>query len=603
MGSCVALVGNPNVGKSTVFNALTGLHQHTGNWAGKTVDVATGTFTWQGSEVTVVDLPGTYSLQTASPEEDIALDYLLHGQANGVVVVCDATCLERNLILALQVLEVTGNVVVCVNLMDEAQRLGVQVDLTVLADALGVTVVGVSAGTGAGLDTLREVMVRLAEGEITGPVRPAQPPMERVCTAQAYARQAVDTTPTPQARRQAVWNKWMVSGFTAIPLMLVLLAGVMWLTVAGANLPSSLLSQGFDWLGQQLEGWMGDWDPALRAFLLDGVYGVTTWVVSVMLPPMAIFFPLFTLLEDLGYLPRVAFVLDHAFQKARACGKQALTMCMSLGCTACGVTGCRIIDSPRERLAAMLTSSLVPCNGKFPTLLALITLFLVGQGGSLVGAAALLGVLLLGVAATLGCTRLLTATVLKGTPSAFALELPPFRRPRVGQVVVRSLLDRTVFVLARAVAVAAPAGGVIWLLANITVGDATILAHITGFLDPLGQLMGLDGVILTAFLLGWPANEIVMPVMLMAYLAQGSLVDFDQLTGVQTLLEAHGWTMTTAVCTLLFTLFHWPCSTTCLTIWRESKSIKWTLVAVAVPTLLGMGLCILVNALGSLLGI
>ena len=326
--------------------------------------------------------------------------------------------------------------------------------------------------------------------------------------------------------------------------------------------------------------------------LVDGVWRVLAWVVSVMLPPMAIFFPLFTLLEDLGYLPRIAFVLDHAFRRAGACGKQSLTMCMGLGCNACGVTGCRIIDSPRERLIAILTNSLVPCNGRFPTLIALISVFFARN--SLQAALLLLGTLVLGVGMTLGVSRVLSLTVLRGLPSSFALELPPYRRPRVGQVLVRSVLDRTVFVLGRAAAVAAPAGLVIWLSANVSIAGASVLSHITGFLDPLGRFMGMDGVILTAFLLGWPANEIVVPVMLMAYLAQGTLVDAADTQTLGQLLLAQGWTPVTAVCTMLFSLFHWPCSTTCLTVAKETKSAKWTALAVVLPTLVGMLLCIIV---------
>ena len=595
---CIALAGNPNVGKSTLFNALTGLRQHTGNWSGKTVAAAEGRYTYEGEEYRVVDLPGTYSLEPRSPEEQAARDFIAGGEADAVVVVCDATCLERSLILTLQVLELTGRALVCVNLMDEARRFGIEVDTEALSRRLGVPVVGVSAGRREGLEELKEAVAALTRGAGAPSAEP-QTPERRVRLAERYAEQTVRSHRADALRRQRRLDRILTSKTTGIPLMLLLLGAVLWLTVTGANGPSALLSAGFGWLGSLLEGWLAGTPGWLSSLLVDGVYRVTTWVVAVMLPPMAIFFPLFTLLEDLGYLPRVAFVMDHAFQKAKACGKQSLTMCMSLGCNACGVTGCRIIDSPRERLIAILTSSMVPCNGKFPTLIALITLFFVGgqQGltASLQGTALLLCVLVLGVAATLLCSRLLSATVLKGMPSSFTLELPPFRKPRVGQIVVRSLLDRTLFVLGRAAAVAAPAGLVIWLLANVTAGDRTLLAHLTGFLDPFARLLGLDGVILAAFLLGWPANEIVIPVMLMAYLSAGSPVELSDLTRLGELLAANGWTWNTAVCTLIFSLFHWPCSTTCITVWKETRSLKWTAWAVLLPTALGMVLCFLVN--------
>lgn len=603
--SRVALAGNPNVGKSTLFNALTKLRQHTGNWAGKTVATARGAYTYQGREYQVVDLPGTYSLAARSQEEAVARDYIESGQADGVVVVCDATCLERNLILVLQVMELTGKVLVCVNLLDEARRTGIEVDLPALSQRLGVTVVGTAAGRQEGLEELKEAIAGLVQGD--APAAPRREPQERVTLAERYAAQTVRSQRADRLRRQRRLDRLLTSKATGIPLMLLLFGLVVWLTVAGANGPSALLTALFARLGEVLEGWLAGAPGWLRGVLLDGVYRVTAWVTAVMLPPMAIFFPLFTLLEDLGYLPRVAFVMDHAFQRCRACGKQCLTMCMSMGCNACGVTGCRIIDSPRERLIAILTASLVPCNGKFPTLIALITIFFVGgQGGllaSLEGAALLLGTLLLGVAGTLACSRLLSATVLQGMPSSFALELPPFRRPRVGEVIVRSVLDRTLFVLARAAAVAAPAGAVIWLMANLTVGDASLLAHCTGFLDPFARWFGLDGVILMAFLLGWPANEIVLPVMLMAYLATGSLVEFDDLAALGQLLTQQGWTWLTAVCTMLFSLFHWPCSTTCLTVYKETGSVKWTALAMALPTALGLGLCLLVATAARLLGL
>lgn len=601
----VALAGNPNVGKSTLFNALTGLRQHTGNWAGKTVATARGQYTFEGEEYQLVDLPGTYSLAAHSQEEAVARDYIESGQADGVVVVCDATCLERNLILVLQVLELTGNVLVCVNLLDEAERLGIQVDLPALSRRLGVPVVGTAAGRQEGLTDLKAAIARLVRADAAA--RSPRAPCERVTLAERYAAQVVRSEKSDRQRRQRRLDRLLTSKSTGIPLMLLLFGLVVWLTVAGANVPSALLTALFARLGGVLEGWLANAPTWLSGVLLDGVYRVTAWVVAVMLPPMAIFFPLFTLLEDLGYLPRVAFVMDHAFQRCRACGKQCLTMCMSIGCNACGVTGCRIIDSPRERLIAILTSALVPCNGKFPTLIALITLFFVGGRGGLLasveGAALLLGTLVLGVAGTLGCSRLLSATVLKGMPSSFALELPPFRRPRVGEVVIRSVLDRTLFVLGRAVAVAAPAGAVIWLMANVTVGGATLLAHCTGFLDPFARWFGLDGVILMAFILGWPANEIVLPVMLMAYLATGSLVEFGDLAALGQLLAQHGWTWLTAVCTMLFSLFHWPCSTTCLTIYKETGSVKWTALAVALPTALGLGLCLCAATLARLLGL
>jgi ferrous iron transport protein B len=684
----IALAGNPNVGKSTVFNALTGLHQHTGNWTGKTVSSAAGFCKIDNNTYKLVDIPGTYSLIPHSAEEEVSRDFICFGSPDAVIVVCDATVLERNLNLVLQILEVTENVVVCVNLLDEARSKGVSVDLDKLSRILGVPVVGTVARDKKTLGNLLSAVGEVINGvpriklkpavlypnEIENAISIVSPAVSKltdkidsrwlslklidgdnslllecekkwgidlidneniknaVITANGYlkkcglggekykdkivasimqrAEEIASKTVTYKtykySDRDRKIDKILTGKFTAYPVMLLMLAAIFWITVAGANYPSELLSdlfsQGQKYLVKLLV--FLKFPPFLKGLIADGIYKVLTWVISVMLPPMAIFFPLFTLLEDLGYLPRVAFNLDKPFKKCNACGKQALTMCMGLGCNAVGVVGCRIIDSPRERLLAVLTNSFVPCNGRFPAIISLITIFFIGAAGglfsSVMSAILLLAVIVLGVFTTFAVTFLLSKTLLKGVPSSFVLELPSFRKPQIGKVLIRSILDRTLFVLGRAAVVAAPAGALIWIMANFRIDGISLLNLTADFLEPIGSFLGLDGVILLGFILGFPANEIVIPIIIMTYMASGNMVDITDLSLMRELFAANGWTAVTALCTVLFSLFHWPCSTTLMTVKKETGSIKWTLLAAVLPTVVGATLCIIVNLLSKI---
>lgn len=611
----VAVAGNPNVGKSTLFNNLTGMNQHTGNWPGKTVGSAQGYCKSEKYTYRLVDIPGTYSLIAHSPEEEVARDYICSGESDAVLVVCDATCLERNLNLALQIINLCQRVVVCVNLLDEAEKKGICINLEKLSKELGVPVVGTVAREKENLDGLLkkldvcvEMPCRENQEEANTELSTEEQAAFFVKQAEEIAKKTVSFEQEEYYKRDRKLDRLLTSKRTGYPVMILLLAFVLWLTIAGANYPSQLLSAGLFQIQEELTKlfrFLGapDW---LHGVLVLGMYRVLAWVVSVMLPPMAIFFPLFTLLEDAGYLPRIAYNLDKPFQKCHACGKQGLSMCMGFGCNAAGVVGCRIIDSPREQMIAILTNTFVPCNGRFPTLIALITMFFIGTqgtiGASFVSAGLLTLLVLLGVGMTFCMSWLLSKTILKGMPSAFTLELPPYRRPQIGKVIVRSIFDRTLFVLRRAIAVAAPAGILIWILANVTVGDVSLLGHCTAFLDPFAHLLGMDGVILTAFILGFPANEIVMPIMIMAYMAQGSLMEMENLAAMKVLFVSQGWTWVTAVCVMIFSLMHWPCSTTLLSIKKETGSWKWTLLATVLPTGTGMLLCFLISGLAKLVG-
>ena len=601
---CVALAGNPNVGKSTVFNNLTGMNQHTGNWPGKTVATATGIAESEKYTYSLVDLPGTYSLLSHSPEEEIASEYLNSGKCEAVVIVCDAACLERNLILALQIMELGIKPLLCVNLLDEAKRKGIKIDLSLLSERLGIPVIGTIGRKKKSAKKVLSALDKVIESEDvkSNEYDISDEKIDHIVKkAEALAKEAVIKNEKKASELDRRLDKILTGKYTAYPIMLILLAVVFWITLEGANYPSRLLSSLLFGLGENLKEllvFLGTPSIVISA-LIDGVYRVLSSVVSVMLPPMAIFFPFFTLLEDSGYLPRIAYNLDRPFKCSGACGKQALTMCMGFGCNAAGVVGCRIIDSPRERLLAVLTNSLVPCNGRFPTLITLISMFFVLEGrfSSIASAVILTLVIILGVLMTFAATKLLSLTLLKGKTSSFILELPSYRSPQIGKVIVRSVLDRTLFVLGRAVAFSAPCGLIIWMLANIHIGSASLLWSCAEFLDPFGKALALDGVIILAFILGLPANEIVIPIILMTYLSSGTLVELSELESIKSLLVSNGWTIKTALSMTVFTLFHWPCATTLMTVKKETGKLYYAALAALIPTLIGIIICFFINIL------
>ena len=668
----IALAGNPNVGKSTVFNALTGMHQHTGNWPGKTVSNASGQFKYKDEIYNIYDLPGTYSLVAHSAEEEVARDFICFEEYDAIIVVCDATCLERNLNLAIQILEITNKVIVCVNLMDEAKKKKIEIDLKKLSSILNVPVVGLSANKEKNFDKLIGQINLLSSGmkveysqdieevldyltpHLEGKVKDLNPRwvainlinndkslnesikkylknnlyedkiiklklieinenigfnlkekivFNNIKKCEKIAGEVVSYKDKNYNRKDRKIDKILTNKLTGIPIMAIMLIFIFYLTINGANYPSNFLFKIFSYFEEYIFSFLSfihlpSW---LISLLVDGVYRVLTWVISVMLPPMAIFFPLFTLLEDLGFLPRIAFNLDGAFKKCNACGKQALTMCMGFGCNAVGVTGARIIDSKRERLIAILTNVFVPCNGRFPTIISIITMFFIGLSSSIfssiISTLILTLIIICGIFLTFIVSFFLSKTILKGIPSSFTLELPPYRKPQIGKVIIRSIFDRTMFVLGRSILVAAPAGALIWTLANVNISGNSLLFYASNFLQPFGSFIGMDGVILLAFILGFPANEIVIPIIMMCYLQNGSLVEFENLYTLKNILISNGWTITTAICVIVFTLCHFPCSTTCLTIKKETGSWKWTFLAIIIPTIIGIILCSLINIL------
>ena len=588
----LALLGNPNVGKSTLFNELTGLNQKTGNWPGKTVEHAKGTFIYKQKKYEIIDLPGTYSLEGYLEEEKVTANYLQNNKIDITIIVIDATAIERNLTLVLSTISKIDNIIVCVNLIDEAKKNNIIINYKKLQELLKVQVIKISARKKIGISDLLEEIENFKpnhkRNDIKNIDKEASNIYKQTVQEEAYNKKTLKI------------DKIVTSKKYGILIMLLTLGVILWITIIGANYISDYLNYILCKLLNIIENALNtlNINKTVIDITINGILKTVFWVISVMLPPMAIFFPLFSLLEDSGYLPRIAFNLDKTFKKCGTQGKQALTMCMGYGCNACGVIGCRIIKDKKEKLIAIITNCFSPCNGRFPTIIAMISIFITINIknkliNSILSALILLGFILLSILITFIVSKILSKTILKTKKSTFTLELPPYRKPQIIKTIINSIKDKIIFVLARAIYVSVPAGLIIWILSNTNIQGTSLLLSISNTLDPFGQLLGLDGVIILALILGLPANEIVIPIIIMTYLAKNNITGYNSLQELRNLLINNNWTLTTALSFILITIFHFPCATTILTIKKETKSLKWTILSVLIPTIIGIIICLL----------
>lgn len=588
----IALLGNPNVGKSTLFNLLTGKNEHTGNWSGKTVSNETGNFKYKNKKYTIVDLPGIYSLNTNNEDEIIAKRFITNKNEKLIIIVIDALKIERNLKLVLETINIYNKVIVCVNLLDEAKKKGISVNTKKLETILKVPVVGISAKNKEGIDILLEKIDNFKNSD-----------NNHFSDTTKYANiiyKSITNSNNNINDKVIKIDKILTSKKFGIPIMLLLFGVILWITIIGANYPSKYLSKFLFYIYDKLFILLSNLhiNKTIIDFLLNGIYKVTAWVISVMLPPMMIFFPLFSILEDSGYFPRIAFNTDKIFQKCGTCGKQSLTMCMGYGCNACGIIASRIIENRKQKLIAILTNVFSPCNGRFPALIAMIIIFLNNKKNtfihSIYSALFLLLIIIFSFIVTLITSKILSKTILKNEDSSFTIELPSYRKPKILKTIIDSIFDRTIFVLARAIKGAIPAGIIIWLFTHIYINNQFILSYIIKLLEPLGNLMGLDGTILNSFILGFPANEIVIPTMIMSYENLSTITDYNSINELSTILINNNWNIITAISFIIFTICHFPCFTTILTIKKETNSNKLTILSILIPTIIGIMLTIII---------